>query len=338
MRRIVIVAFDQAQLLDIAGPVQVFASARDLAALRALPDPYEIAVVSPEGGAIATSSGLPVVTLPLAALGGKPVDTVIAVGGLGSRQAQHDARLVRWIAAEARRARRICSVCTGAFLLGAAGLLDGRRVATHWWAAAELQRRYPAAKVDPDPIFLRDGKVWTSAGVTAGIDLALALVEEDLGRGMALAVARHLVVFLKRPGGQSQFSAMLRSQAADEGRFAALHDWLAQNLSGDLRVEVLAARLGMSPRNFARLYRQRTGTTPAKTVEQLRLEAARRALEDGSAPIAAIARAAGFGDEERMRRSFLRHLGVAPQHYRQRFSRGADRPALAREDLPAPAI
>jgi transcriptional regulator GlxA family with amidase domain len=338
MRRIVIVAFDQAQLLDIAGPLQVFASARDLAALRALPDPYEIAVVSPEGGATATSSGLPVVTEPLAVLAGKPVDTLIAVGGLGSRQAQHDAGLVRWIAAEARRARRVCSVCTGAFLLGAAGLLDGRRVATHWWAAAELQQRYPAAKVDPDPIFLRDGKVWTSAGVTAGIDLALALVEEDLGRGMALAVARHLVVFLKRPGGQSQYSALLRSQAADEGRFAQLHDWLAQNLSGDLRVEVLAARLGMSPRNFARLYRQRTGATPAKTVEQLRLEAARRALEEGSAPIAAIARAAGFGDEERMRRSFLRHLGVPPQHYRQRFSRGADRPAIPREDLPAPAI
>jgi transcriptional regulator GlxA family with amidase domain len=186
--------------------------------------------------------------------------------------------------------------------------------------------------------FVRDGKVWTSAGVTAGIDLALALVEEDLGRGMALAVARHLVVFLKRPGGQSQFSAMLRSQAADDGRFAELHDWLAQHLSGDLRVEVLAARLGMSPRNFARLYRQRTGTTPAKAVEQLRLEAARRALEDGAASIAAIARAAGFGDEERMRRSFLRHLGVAPQHYRQRFSRGADRPTMPREDLPAPAI
>jgi transcriptional regulator GlxA family with amidase domain len=338
MRRIVIVAFNQAQLLDIAGPVQVFASARDLAALRARPDPYEIAVVSPEGGATATSSGLPVVTGPLASLRGKPVDTLIAVGGLGSRQAQHDAGLVRWIAAEARQTRRVCSVCTGAFLLGAAGLLDGRRVTTHWWAAEELQRRYPAAKVDPDPIFLRDGKVWTSAGVTAGIDLALALVEEDLGRGMALAVARHLVVFLKRPGGQSQFSAMLRSQAADEGRFAELHDWLAQNLSGDLRVEVLAVRLGMSPRNFARLYRQRTATTPAKTVEQLRLEAARRALEAGAAPIAAIARAAGFGDEERMRRSFLRHLGVAPQHYRQRFSRGADRPAVPREDLPAPAI
>ena len=338
MRRIVIVAFDQAQLLDIAGPVQVFASARDLAALRALPDPYEIVVVSPDGGATATSSGLPVVAAPLSALEGKPVDTLIAVGGLGSRQAQHDAVLVRWIAAEARRARRVCSVCTGAFLLGAAGLLDGRRVTTHWWAAAELQQHYAEAKVDPDPIFLRDGKVWTSAGVTAGIDLALALVEEDLGRGMALAVARHLVVFLKRPGGQSQFSAMLRSQVADEGRFAELHDWLAQNLSGDLRVEVLAARLGMSPRNFARLYRQRTGTTPARTVEQLRLEAARRALEEGSAPIAAIARAAGFGDEERMRRSFLRHLGVAPQHYRQRFSRGADRPPLPREDLPAPPI
>lgn len=321
MRRIVFVAFEAVQLLDIAGPLQVFASAREIALRRGLPDPYALAIGSPGGGTAITSSGVALLTEPLAALGRKPLDTLIAAGGPGSRRAQHDPRLVRWIRRQAERARRVCSVCTGAFLLAAAGLLDGRRVTTHWQAADELRRGYPRATVDPDPIFLRDGKVWTSAGVSAGIDLALALVEEDLGRGLALAVARHLVVFLKRPGGQSQFSAVLRSQTADDGRFAALHDWLTQHLGGDLRVEALAARLGMSPRNFARLYRERTGTTPAKAVERLRLEAARRALEEGSAPIASVARACGFGDEERMRRAFLRLLGVPPRHYRQRFSR-----------------
>jgi transcriptional regulator GlxA family with amidase domain len=330
MRRIVIVAFEAAQLLDIAGPLQVFASACELGGGRERSEPYRVTVVSPEGGAITTSAGLALLTLPLGVVGAAgegPVDTLIAVGGPGSRQARHQAKLVRWLAAEAHRARRVCSVCTGAFLLGAAGLLDGKRVATHWRAAAELQQTYPKAKVDAEPIFLRDGKVWTSAGVTAGIDLALALVEEDLGRDAALAVARHLVVFLKRPGGQSQFSALLRSQTEDDGRFTALHEWLAQHLADDLRVEVLAARVGMSPRNFARVYRERTGSTPAKAVERLRLEAARRALEEGGAAIAAIAHACGFGDEERMRRSFLRQLGVPPQHYRQRFSRGTARAA-----------
>jgi transcriptional regulator GlxA family with amidase domain len=323
MRRIVFVAFEAAQLLDIAGPLQVFASAREIAMARGLADPYAVAVGSRAGGAVTTSAGVALLTGRLAGLGRRPVDTLIAVGGPGSRLAQHDLRLARWLRREAGRARRVCSVCTGAFVLGAAGLIDGRRVTTHWQAAEELRRRYPKATVDPDPIFLRDGKIWTSAGVSAGIDLALALVEEDLGRSLALAVARHLVVFLKRPGGQSQFSAALRSQAEEDGSFAALHDWMMQRLAGDLRVEMLAAEAGMSPRNFARLYRERTGTTPAKTVERLRLEAARRALEEGAASIAAVARACGFGDEERMRRAFLRRLGVPPRQYRQRFSREA---------------
>jgi transcriptional regulator GlxA family with amidase domain len=320
MRQIVIVAFEQALLLDIAGPLQVFATARDLQAARGLPDPYALAVVAPGRGPTATSSGLRIVTSPLAALKGKAIDTLIVAGGLGSRQAVHDAGLIRWIARRARPTRRVCSVCTGAFLLAAAGLLDGKRATTHWWAAAELRQRYPGVDVDADPIFLRDGKIWTSAGVTAGIDLALALVEEDLGRGAALRVAKHLVVFLKRPGGQSQFSAVLEAQARDDGGFVALHDWMARHLAADLRVEGLAEQAGMSPRTFARVYQRRVGTTPAKTVERLRLEAARRALEEGAGSIKSIARACGFGDEERMRRSFLRHLGVPPRQYRQRFS------------------
>jgi len=323
MRHIVFVAFDQALLLDIAGPLQVFASARDLARARGADDPYRISVVAPGAGPTVTSSGLGLLTEPLASVAGKPIDTLIVVGGLGSRQAIHDADLVRWIAARARRARRVCSVCTGAFLLAAAGLLDGRRAATHWWAADELRRRYPRVAVDPEPIFLRDGKIWTSAGVTAGIDLALALVEQDLGRETALRLARHLVVFLKRPGGQSQFSAVLEHQSRDDGRFAALHDWIGQHLDSDLRIEALAERAGMSPRNFARVYAERLGTTPAKAVERLRLEAARRALEETDAAVEAIARRSGFGDEERMRRAFLRHLGIPPRHYRHRFSRSA---------------
>jgi transcriptional regulator GlxA family with amidase domain len=322
MRSVVIVAFDRVQLLDIAGPLQVFASARELSERRGLPEPYGTVVVSPTGGAIATSSGLKLETEPFALFGGA-IDTLIVAGGPGSRRAQHHDGLIRWIRAEAGRARRVCSVCTGAFVLGAAGLLDGKSVATHWAAAAALQRTYPNARVEPDPIFLRDGTLWTSAGVTAGIDLALALVEADFGRALALAVAQHLVVFLKRPGGQSQFSAVLESQARDDGSFAALHDWMAGHLAGDLRVEALAERAGMSPRTFARLYHARTGTTPAKTVERLRLEAARRALEDGPAPLAAIAHACGFGDEERMRRAFLRRLGIPPHQYRLRFSREA---------------
>ncbi len=229
LRRIVFVAFEEALLLDLAGPFQAFASARDLAAHRGLPDPYALAVVSPAGGSTRTSSGLAIATQPLAAVRGA-VDTLVALGGLGSRQALHDQALVDWIAARAKRARRVCSVCTGAFLLAAAGLLDGRRVATHWRAAQELQQRYPRLRVDPEPIYVRDGKLWTSAGVTAGIDLALALIEEDLGRGLALALARHLVVFLKRPGGQSQFSALLWAQAKDDA-FERLHQWMAAHLA-----------------------------------------------------------------------------------------------------------
>jgi transcriptional regulator GlxA family with amidase domain len=321
MRHIVFVAFEQALLLDIAGPLQVFASARDLAAQTGLAEPYRLSVVSPKGGEIATSSGLGLATRRLGALTAEAIDTLITVGGFGSRAAIHERALIRWIARRAQKARRVCAVCTGAFLLAEAGLLDGRRAVTHWGSCEALQQRYPRVTVERDPIFLRDGKVWTSAGVTAGIDLALALVEEDLGRAMALRVARHLVVFLKRPGGQSQFSAVLESQAQGDGAFADLNEWMAQHLAHDLGVEALAARAGMSPRNFARVYARRMGTTPAKAVERLRVDAARRALEESAASIESIARRCGFGDDERLRRSFLRCLGVAPRHYRQRFAR-----------------
>ena len=258
----------------------------------------------------ATATALPAVEAP--------VDTLVIAGGQGVRLAADDPALVDWLRGRAERARRVASVCTGAFLLGAAGLLDERRAVTHWEYCSELQRRYPRARVDPDPIFIEDRGIWTSAGVTAGIDLALALVEEDHGRALALAVARHLVVFLKRPGGQAQFSETLALQSADD-RFAPLHAWIAGRLEAPLTLTLLAAQVGMSERSFARRYREATGLTPGRAVERLRVEAARRLLTESSLPFKRIAARCGFGTEETMRRSFLRVQGVGPQAYRARF-------------------
>jgi transcriptional regulator GlxA family with amidase domain len=224
-------------------------------------------------------------------------------------------RLAKLRAAAASRA---ASVCTGAFLLAASGVLDGRRAATHWSVSAEFARRFPAVHVEPDPIFVRDGRVWTSAGVTSGIDLALALVEADPGRDRALAVARYLVVFLKRPGGQAQFSAALSLQAGEE-RFGALHAWIGAHLARDLSLPVLAAEAGMSERSFSRHYREAAGLTPVRAIERLRVEAARRLLSESRLPVKRIAQKCGFGSEETMRRNFLRLLAATPQDYRARF-------------------
>jgi len=247
------------------------------------------------------------------------LDTLLVAGGEGAEAAAENPVLVDWVRQRATRARRVASVCTGAVLLAAAGVLDGRRAATHWEYCTRLAQRFPAVHVEPDPIFVRDGSVWTSAGVTAGIDLALALVAEDLGPSVALAVARHLVVFLKRPGDQAQFSAALALQAADD-RFGALHDWINSHLGGDLSLSVLADQAGMSGRSFSRHYAQATGQTPARAVERLRVEAARRQLSDSRVPVKRIAQRCGFGSEETMRRSFLRLLAVTPQDYRSRFT------------------
>ena len=226
--------------------------------------------------------------------------------------------LVDWLRGRAGQARRVASVCTGAFLLAASGVLDGRRAVTHWSFCADLARRFPAIRVEGDPIFVRDGPVWSSAGVTAGIDLALALVEQDLGRTVALALARYLVVFLKRPGGQAQFSATLSLQAAED-RFGALHDWISEHLADDLSLPALASRAGMSERSFSRHYVAATGLTPTRAVERLRVEAARRLLSESRLPVKRISRQCGFGSEETMRRSFLRLLAATPQDYRARF-------------------
>ncbi|NCE91794.1 GlxA family transcriptional regulator [Pseudomonas sp. L13] len=313
-----VLAFENAQVLDVTGPLQVFASANDLARQRGLPLPYAVNVVATQVGPVMTSAGLALLAEPLPAIG-QPCDTLVIAGGWGVYGVAEDPTLVQWVRDKSRHTRRMASVCTGAFLLAASGLLDGCRVATHWTRCEELARKFPALTVEANPIFIQQGAVWTSAGVTAGIDLCLALVEDDLGRAIALEVARHLVVFLKRPGGQSQFSVTLSLQKSDS-RFAELHAWIADNLTLDLSIATLAAQAGMSERSFVRHYRTETGQTPARAVELIRVENARRQLADSTTSIKRIAMQCGFGCEETLRRSFLRALSVTPQAYRERFS------------------
>ncbi|MEZ2126919.1 MULTISPECIES: GlxA family transcriptional regulator [unclassified Sinorhizobium] len=315
-RRVEILSFSDSQLLDVAGPLQVFATANDLTRMSGRSAPYEPVTVG-STDRVTTSSGLVLSVLPLPSTEA-PLDTLIVSGGWGVSAACEDQHLIDWIRQRARAARRTASVCSGAFLLATAGLLDGRRAVTHWQRCAEFASRFPKVRLEPDPIFIRDGDIWTSAGVTAGIDLALALVEADLGRATALSVARQLVVFMKRPGGQSQFSAALTLQDRG-GRFDDLHAWIMQNLNHSLSLSDLAERAGMSMRSFSRHYRDATGRTPARAIEEIRLEAARRLLEQGL-QVGRVVTRCGFGTEETMRRAFQRHFGTSPQAYRERFS------------------
>ncbi|MFJ7152567.1 GlxA family transcriptional regulator [Streptomyces sp. NPDC100445] len=310
-RTLLVTVFDGLQSLDVTGPVEVFAGAE-----RHTPGSYRIRTASPDGAPVRTSSGLTLV--PDGSLADAPdPHTLLVPGGEGTRDP--DPRLVEWLRTRGPRAARLVSVCTGAFPLARAGLLDGRRVTTHWAYCDQLARDHPAVHVDPDPIFVRDGDVATSAGVTAGIDLALALVEEDLGREVALTVARHLVVFLRRPGNQAQFSAQLAAQTARREPLRDVQQWITEHPDGDLGVEALAARAALSPRHFARAFQAETGMTPGRYVDRVRLEHARRLLEDTTDGIEQIARASGHGTPEAMRRAFLRVLGTAPAEYRRRF-------------------
>lgn len=308
LRTTVILAYQGVQSLDVIGPLEVLTAAG-----------YPAVVVSPDGAPVRTSSGLQIVPEADFAHAPMRIDTLLLAGGVGAQKAAADRVLCDWIAACATGARRVASVCTGAFLLAAAGVLDGRRATTHWASAAELARRYPRVRVDPEPIFVRDGKVWTSAGVTAGMDLALALVEEDHGREVALRIARHLVLFLRRPGNQSQFSATLAAHAPQRTGLREVQRYAVEHLAADLSVQALAELAHMSPRHFARTFRAEVGSTPARYVERLRLEAARRRLEEGEEPVAHVAAVCGFGTAETMRRVFLRALGVGPSEYRRRF-------------------
>lgn len=315
-RRVAIVAVPPVQPLDVTGPAEVLS----IASWVARPRPgYDVEVVGADGvEPIPTRSGYALVPArALADLDG-PLDTLVVAGGHGARTAS--AATVERIAAAAGRARRVASVCTGAFVLAEAGLLDGRRATTHWAYCDELAARRPAVTVERDPIFVVDGPVRTSAGVTAGMDLALALVEEDLGPRVALETARQLVLFVKRPGGQAQFSAQLAAQAAERAPLRELQAWMADHLDADLSVAALARRAAMSERHFARAFKQETGMTPAAYVEALRVERARLALESTAAPVEAIARQCGFGTVETLRRAFARRLGVSPAAYRSRFA------------------
>lgn len=311
MRTILVVLFDDVQSLDVTGPVEVFAGAEAQA-----PGSYRIRTASLDGGPVRTSSGLTVV--PDTALADAPAPhTLLVPGGRGTRGP--DPRLTAWLRAHGPRAERLVSVCTGAILLAEAGLLDGRRATTHWSYCAKLARDHPAVEVDPDPIYVRDGPVSTSAGVTSGIDLALALVEEDLGRDTALTIARHLVVFLRRPGNQAQFSAQLAAQTAQREPLREVQQWITEHPDDDLSVDSLAARASLSPRHFARAFQSETGMTPGRYVDRVRLEHARRLLEDTTDGIEQISRTSGYGTPESMRRAFLKVLGTAPTEYRRRF-------------------
>jgi transcriptional regulator GlxA family with amidase domain len=318
-RRIAIIAFPGVTLLDISGPAQVFAELQELE----LSAPgYALSYLSTSGGLVPTDVGIMIDTMPISSIRPDQIDTLVIPGGPGIWALRQDAALTKWISRALPKARRLASVCLGAFVLAWTGALDGKRAATHWRYCPRLQDGFPKIRVEPNAIFVQDGRVWSSAGVSAGIDLALAMIEEDFGHTIALDIARRLVVFLKRPGGQSQFSTVLAAQASDvEGRFSALHAWIIENIASDLRVETLAERAGMSPRTFARTYVSRTGMTPANGVEALRVETARLLLESRQVGgVVEVAKRAGFGDDERMRRAFMRHLGVSPSEYRRRFS------------------
>jgi transcriptional regulator GlxA family with amidase domain len=310
-RTVLVVLFDGVQSLDVTGPLEVFAGAE-----KHTPGTYRIRTASLDGAPVRTSSGLTLV--PDGPFTGTPdPHTLLVPGGQGTRSP--DPRLTDWLREHGPRVPRLVSVCTGAIRLAEAGLLDGRRATTHWAYCDKLARDHPAVEVDPDPIYVRDGQVSTSAGVTSGIDLALALVEEDLGREVALVVARHLVVFLRRPGNQAQFSAQLAAQTARREPLREVQQWITEHPADDLSVEALAARARLSPRHFARAFRAETGMTPGRYVERVRLEHARRLLEDTRDGVEEISRASGYGTPEAMRRAFVKALGAAPAEYRRRF-------------------
>lgn len=306
-RRIGFLIFPDFQLLDAAGPLGAFEIAG-----RHRPDAYRLKVMAAAPGQVVSSSGAGMGAEPL----DEDLDTLVVSGGIGASQASRDPVLKAYIQAVAAKARRTTSVCSGAYLLAEAGLLDGKRATTHWARSAELQKRYPKVRVEADRIFVREGPIWTSAGITAGIDLSLALIAEDLGEEVARQTAQTLVVYHRRPGGQSQFSALIEI-GGQGGRFASLLDWMRDHLAEPLTVDQLADRAAMSPRHFARAFAAETGMTPAKAVERLRLETARERVEASRDPIDRVAEMVGFGDPERMRRAFIRAFGQPPQALRR---------------------
>ena len=311
-----LLAYDGMQALDLAGPLDAFGAANEWGGGAT---PYALCIVGLSTTAVRAENGLRIV--PECALeAAPPLDTLLVPGGAGSRVIDGDARLMRWLRERAATTRRMVSVCTGAYVLAAAGLLDGRRATTHWRFAQDLQRRHAAVKVEPDRLYLRDGPIATSGGLTAGMDLALALIEEDLGAAAALAVARHLVMYVKRPGNQAQFSAPLAAQSQGTGRMGALVDWLLAHLGDGISIERMAEQVSMSPRHFRRVFADTFGATPARFVERLRLEQACLQLTQGRVSIERVARGVGFNSADAFRRAFRSRYGATPIEYRERFA------------------
>jgi transcriptional regulator GlxA family with amidase domain len=321
-RKIIIVAYNGVKLMDVAGPLQAFTDARFADGCPA----YRVIVASELGGLVTSDTGIKLETAKLNRALVNSVDTLLVSGSdLTVPPVATDSLRAR-VAQFVDRPRRLGSICTGAFILAKLGVLDGHEVTTHWAFCGRFKREYPNVKVNSDALFVTSGRIWTSAGVSAGIDMALAMIEEDMDHQAALKVARGMVLFLKRPGGQSQFSVELQRQMHDErGRFDDLHKWIRANLAADLSVPALAAEARMSARNFARVYLRDTGESPAQAVEKIRIEAAIRLLESAREPIKVIASRTGFGDDERMRRAFVKTYGVSPQDYRGRFGRSSTR-------------
>jgi transcriptional regulator GlxA family with amidase domain len=314
-RHVVLAVFPGLQGLDLMGPYEVFAHANDELGRPA----YRLTVAATSAGQVRTSGGLGITADAALAEVAGPLDTLVVVGGDGTYDAVRDDALVHQVSRLAAQAQRVASVCSGAFVLAAAGLLDGRRATTHWRVCDLLARSFPAVTVDPEPIFVRDGDVYTSAGVTAGMDLALALVEADHGRDLALSIARQLVLFLRRPGNQAQFSAPLGAQIAERDGLRDAQRYVVEHPELDCSVAALAQVAAMSERNFTRCFTAEVGVTPARYVERIRLETARRLLEDSGGGVDTVAAASGFGTAETMRRAFLRALATTPTEYRRRF-------------------
>jgi transcriptional regulator GlxA family with amidase domain len=319
--RVTLVVFEPAQLLDVTGPLEVFAGANSVAKRAGRAMPYATSLATPRPGSVTTTSGMTIVVSHGLSSRGTAPDTLLVTGGPGARAAADDSALTRRIRTLCDRSPRVGSICTGAYVLAATGLLDGRRATTHWAHFDDFAARYPRVNIDRDALFVVDGRFHTSGGISAGIDSALAIVEADCGRAVALQVARELVVFLKRPGGQSQFGAQLAAESAAEDpvRFGKLTSWMSENLSRDLSVAALAERAAMSPRNFARQFACALRMPPARYVQSLRVDAARRLLTDSRLSIARIADRCGFASPEAMRSSFQRALNVSPSDFRERF-------------------
>jgi transcriptional regulator GlxA family with amidase domain len=314
---VVFVVYPNFVLLDLSGPLQVFTHAQTQSRHQVA---YETAIVSVEGGKVESNTIISIETSAIADFKDRTIHTLIVVGGDGAYDSMHDEKLIENVTSLAAKAQRVCSVCSGALILAATGILDGHRAVTHWEDCEQLAEQFPKVKVEVDPIFIKEGHIWTSAGITAGMDMALAIIEEDLGRAAALEMARSMVTPMVRSGGQSQFSPALDRQILDaSGRFDKLHQWITGNLRSDLRVDVLAEQVNMSSRNFSRLYSTQMKITPAKAVETIRVEAARELLETTVLGVEEIAGRCGFNDDERMRRAFMRNLKTSPTEYRLRF-------------------